>query len=104
MLCHLLALTMFVGVPFGNLLGPLVMWLIKKEEFPLVDTEGKKALNFQISMTIYFIGAFILCFVLIGIPLLAALLVAELILVVIASVKTQNNEAFEYPLSIKFLR
>lgn len=104
MLCHLLALSAFLGVPLGNILGPLIMWLIKKDEMPLVDVEGKKALNFQISMTIYFIGSFILCFVLIGFLFLAALVIMELVLVVIASVKAHNNESFDYPLTIKFLR
>lgn len=104
MLCHLLALSGFIGIPFGHILGPLILWLIKKEEYPLVNREGKKALNFQISMTLYGLIAGILCFILIGFVLIAALVVAEIILVIIASVKTHNGEDFTYPLTIQFLK
>lgn len=104
MLCHLLALAGLVGIPFGNILGPLIIWLIKKDEFPLVNQEGKKSLNFQISMTIYAIVAIILCFILIGFLFLFAIVAAELILVIIASVKTHNGEDFKYPLTIQFLK
>ncbi len=41
--CHLSALVAFIGIPFGNVLGPLVIWLIKKNEMPLVQEEGKAA-------------------------------------------------------------
>ena len=47
MLCHLSAVAGFV-IPFGSILGPLVVWLIKKDEMPIVDLHGKKSLNFQI--------------------------------------------------------
>src|SRR5690242_19907337 len=51
MLCHLLA---FSGhfIPFGHIIGPLVLWLIKKDDSPFVDDQGKESLNFQITMTI----------------------------------------------------
>src|SRR5687767_11747875 len=66
MLCHLSALAGFVVPFFGCIIGPLVVWLIKKDEFPFVNDQGKESLNFQISMTIYCAIAFIMSFVLIG--------------------------------------
>jgi len=51
--CHLAVLAVYMGIPFGNILGPLIIWLVKKDEFPLVDEQGKESLNFQISMLIY---------------------------------------------------
>lgn len=45
--CHLAALTCYVGIPFGNILGPLLVWLFKKDEYALVDEHGKEALNFR---------------------------------------------------------
>jgi uncharacterized Tic20 family protein len=103
-LCHLTALTAFIGIPLGNIFGPLVIWLLKKNEIPVVDAHGKEALNFQISMTIYGIVAGLLAFVIIGIPLLVALAIADLILVIMASVKVNNGEAFQYPVTIHFLK
>jgi len=105
MFCHLSALVnLIVWIPCANILGPPVIWLIKKNEMPLVEKEGKEALNFQISMTIYGAVAFILTFVIIGIPLLILLALANVILVIIASVKVNNGEEFKYPITIRFLK
>ena len=104
MLCHLSALVGFIGVPFGNILGPLVVWLIKKDEFPFVNDQGKESLNFQISMTIYTVIAVILAFFLIGIPAVLVLPIIDVILIVIASVQANNGEAYRYPLTIRFIR
>jgi len=101
--CHLSALA-GLAIPFGNILGPLVIWLIKKNEYPLVDEEGKEALNFQISMTIYCFVAAVLMLVLIGFFLLIALAIAWLVLVIIASVKVSNGESYEYPLTIRLVK
>ena len=102
--CHLSALVAFIGIPFGNILGPLVIWLIKKNEMPLVDLEGKAALNFQISMTIYTLVAFILCFIAIGFILIFPILLANVVLVIIAAIKTSNGEKFQYPVTIVFIK
>lgn len=104
MLCHLSALSAFLGIPFGHLLGPLVVWLVKKNEYPFVDEQGKESLNFQISVTIYAIPLFVLVFVLIGIPLLIALLAVDVVLVIVAAVKASNGESFRYPLTIRFVK
>ena len=104
MLCHLSALAAFLGIPFGHLLGPLVVWLVKKNEYPFVDEQGKESLNFQISVTIYAMPLVILVFVLIGIPLLIALLIGDVIFVIIAAVKASNGESYRYPLTIRFIK
>ena len=103
MLCHLSALAGFV-VPFGNVIGPLVVWMMKKAEYPLVDREGKKALNFQITIAIVFFILIPFCFILIGIPLIVLLGIASLILTIIAAVKTSKGEEYNYPVSIKFIK
>jgi uncharacterized Tic20 family protein len=104
MLCHLTALSMFIGVPFGNLIGPLVVWLIKKNDYPTVDRQGKESLNFQISMIIYSIIAGLLCFIFIGFLLLALLIIIDLVLVIKASVRTSNGQEYLYPFTIRFLK
>jgi len=104
LVCHLSALIMLTGIPFSNLLGPLIVWLIKKNEMPLVQEEGKKALNFQLSMTIYTLVAFLLCFVYIGFLLIFPIIVANIIFVIIASVKTSNGENYQYPFTFQFIK
>src|SRR3990167_9418358 len=69
MICHLSAVAGF-ALPFGNLLGPLIVWLIKRSEMPMVEFHGKEALNFQITVTIAAIISMLLIFVLIGFALL----------------------------------
>jgi uncharacterized Tic20 family protein len=103
MLCHLAALAGFV-IPFGNIIGPLIVWLVKKEESEYVDKQGKESLNFQISVTIYTLIAAVLVLIVIGFILLIAIGIAVLILVVVASIKASNREEFTYPLTIRFIQ
>jgi uncharacterized Tic20 family protein len=89
MLCHLTGL---VGV-----LGPLVVWLIKKEDSPFVDEQGKEALNFQITMLIYGVVAGMLCFACIGFILLPAVSITALVLLIIAAIKANDGHHYRYP-------
>lgn len=104
MLCHLSALCGFIGVPFGHIVGPLILWLIKKEEYSSVDAHGKESLNFQISMTIYASVALVLCFIAIGVPLLVIIALADFVLVIIATVKVNNGESYRYPCNLRLLK
>lgn len=101
MLCHLSALAGFI-FPFGNIIGPLIIWAIKKEEFPWVDQHGKESLNFQISMTIYLLVSAVMIIIIIGIFFLVALGIINLVFIILGSVKANNGEDFSYPLSIRF--
>ena len=104
MLCHLGALAGFVGVPFGNIVGPLIFWLIKRKDFELVDDQGKESLNFQISLTIYAIVSAVLILVLIGILLIFAVLIFGLVMVIVAAMKANAGEKYRYPLCIRFIK
>lgn len=103
MLCHLVAFSGFI-IPFGSIIGPLVMWLIKKEESEFINYHGKESLNFQISIAIYAIISGILALVLIGILFLIALGIIWIVFVIIASVKTSEGEEYRYPLTIRFVK
>ena len=104
MICHLSALAGFL-IPFGNLLGPLVVWLIKRSEMPLVERHGKEALNFQITVTLAFLVCLPLMFVLIGIPLAFAVGVAALVLTIMAAVKVANGDVtYQYPFALRLLK
>ena len=102
MLCHVSTIIGFV-IPFGNILAPLVIWLIKKEEYPLVNDQGKEAVNFQITMTIAVLISALLTIILIGIPLLIALGLAWIILTVIAAMKSYEGEKYRYPYAIRLI-
>ena len=110
-LCHLSSFASFI-VPLGNILGPLVVWILRKDQLPQVDMHGKAALNFNISITIYgVIGIAIslaLMLVLIGFLLIfvvfAAIFVWWMVATVVATVKAGRGEFWEYPLTIRFLR
>ena len=120
MLCHLSALA-GLFFPFGNLLGPLVVWQIKKNELPEIDVHGKESLNFQITMvligvifSIFLVGSmgygaliqspFTMLTSGIGLALLFGFIkLLSLVLVLFAGIKANNGEFFNYP-SIKFLR
>ncbi len=103
MLCHLIAL-IGVLIPFGSIIGPLVIWLIKKDEMPFVNDQGKESLNFQITMIIAFIICFILMFVFIGIFLIIPLFIYWLVIVIMAAVKANDGVAYRYPYTIRFLK
>ena len=104
MLCHLSALVGLLGNGIGFFLGPLIVWLIKKEEHPFIDEQGKEAVNFQITMFIAFMIALVLSFVLIGIPLLVALGVLEIVFPIIAAIQASNGTHYRYPLAIRFIK
>ncbi len=102
MATHLSALIGLIGIPLGNIIGPLVVWLLKREEHKFIDRSGKESLNFQISMTIYGLVAFATVLIGIGIILLPIILIANFVLVIIASIKTSDGE--KYPLTIRFIK
>src|SRR5437868_9168641 len=102
-LCHASALLGLFFHFLGHLLGPLIVWLVKRGDSPEIDAHGKESLNFQISMLIYDAIAAILCFVLIGIPILIALWVLNTVFVIIASVKASEGKFYRYPITIRFI-
>ena len=98
MLCHLSVLIgLFTGLFF---LEPLVIWLLKRNDHPFIDENGKEALNFQISVLIYVV---VLCCLIIGIPFALLLLIANFVLAIIAAIKASNGEVYRYPLALRLI-
>src|SRR5881296_2073569 len=96
-LCHAAALLGLFFHFLGHLLGPLIVWLVKRGDSPEVDAHGKESLNFQISMLIYSVISGILCLVLIGFVLLAILHVLNVVFVIIASIRASEGNFYRYP-------
>lgn len=103
MLAHLSALSGVI-IPFGNIIGPLIIWMMKKDQSWFVNEQGKEALNFQISITIYMIISGVLIMVLIGILLMPIVGLFALIMIVIASLKANQGEMYRYPLTIRLIK
>ena len=95
----------FVGFffPFGNIIGPLIVWAIKKDESQFVDENGKQAVNFQISWTIWLIIAAFSMLILIGFILLPLVAIAWFVLVIVAIIRASNNTVYEYPLTLEII-
>lgn len=105
MLCHLLALCALVGVPLGNLLGPLIIWLVKKDTMPFVDDQGKESLNFQISVAIISILLSpLICLAGIGLLLIIPLVIASLVFSVIGAIKANQGIYYRYPFAIRLIK
>jgi len=103
MLCHLSALAGFI-IPMGSLIGPLVVWLVKKEEIPLVAEHGLKSINFQITMLIAYIICFILMFAVIGVILLPVVAIFSFVMVVVGAIKANDGKPFSYPFSLNLIK
>lgn len=97
MLCHLLGL-------FTSFVGPLVIWLIKKDEDQFVDTQGKEALNFQITVIFASIAAGILSFVCIGFLIAFAVGISDIVFCVLASIASSKGQNYHYPVSLRLVK
>ena len=104
MFCHLAGLAGCVIPVVGNIVGPLVLWQIKKEDSPFVDEHGKEAVNFQISMSLYALISVPLFFICVGPFLLAAVGLMDLVFLLIAAVRANNGQHYRYPLTIRFIK
>ena len=104
MLCHYAAFAWFLAPMIGNVIGPLVVWQLKKDLHPFVDEQGKEALNFQISVSLAAILCVLLMVVVIGFPLLALVSIGALVLTIIAGIKANEGQAYRYPFSWRLLK
>ena len=103
-LCHAAALAGIFLHALGHIFGPLIIWLLKRGESAEIDEHGKESMNFQLSMLIYNAVAFLLCFLLIGIPILIVLWILNTVFVIIASIQAGEGKLYRYPLTIRFIK
>ena len=103
-LCHATALAGFFVPWAGHILGPLIVWLAKRNDSPEIDENGKESLNFQISMLIYNVIAGVLCLVLVGFIILVILHILNLVLVIVASIQASEGKFYRYPMTIRLIK
>lgn len=102
-LCHIVALSGLIGNGVGFVLGPLVVWMIKKDEYPFVEEQGKEAINFQITMIIAAIVSGILTVVVVGFFMLVAVGIVMIAFPIVAALKASNGEHYRYPFTFRFI-
>ena len=114
MFAHLSALAgaLLTGVVggWGFFIGPLVIWLVKKDTMPFVDDQGKEALNFNITVSAIVVLLWIFTFITFGIgwllafPLKVLVGIVAMVLIVIASMKANEGVAYRYPFAIRLIK
>lgn len=90
--------------PLGNILAPLLIWLLKKDQSPAVEEHSREALNFQISMSIYILIASVLIIALVGMVVLPILIVVQIILMIKAALEADRGHFYVYPITIRFIK
>jgi uncharacterized Tic20 family protein len=98
---HLSAFVQFVGIP--AVIGPLVVWLIKRDDDVFAGDQAKEALNFNISMLIYFVGSLAAILLLVGIILVPVVIIAWFVLTIVATIRASNGIYYRYPATIRFI-
>ena len=104
MACHLSALAGLFLPTIGHVLGPLVVWLLKKDSSPFVDAQGKESLNIQLSLSLYALLVAPSVLILIGFFLLGILAFLSLLFSIIGAIRASNGENYRYPMTIRFLK
>jgi uncharacterized Tic20 family protein len=109
MLGHLSALSAFI-TGIGCVLGPLLVWLIKRDTLPFAGEQAKEALNFNITVIIAAAALWLFTILTLGIGLLITvpaclgLFVAWLVLTIIAAVKANSGEHYRYPFTLRLVK
>jgi uncharacterized protein len=103
MLAHLSTFAGFL-LPLGSVLGPLVVWLVKRDQSPFVAEQGKEALNFNISVLLAAIVCAVLVYVFIGILLGVALGIFWLAVTIIAAIKASEGVHYRYPFTLRLVK
>lgn len=101
---HLAALFMLVLPPVGGFLGPLVVWILKKDDMPFVREQGRESLNFQITILIALGIAAVLMLVLIGFVLLPIIALINFVLVVVATLQVSDGRPYRYPFNLRLIQ
>ena len=99
-------LSTFAGliVPFGSVIGPLAVWLTRRDRDPFIDHAGREALNFGISIAVYGSLLLVAALMLVGIPFLIVGVIAWVVLASLAAAKASQGQAYRYPLTMRLIR
>lgn len=99
---HLSTLSNYVGLP--GFIGPLVIYLIKKDTMPFAAEQAREALNFQISLFIYVIGCLLLFFLVLPLFFIPVIAVVHIVFTILASLSVGEGKAYRYPLTLRLVQ
>jgi uncharacterized Tic20 family protein len=99
---NIAVLTHLGGIFFG-LIPALIVWLLKKDDSAYIGAQAREALNFQITVLLGYIVAWVLAWILIGLALLPLIYIANLVLCIVAAVKVSKGEDYQYPLALRLI-
>lgn len=104
MLAHLAALAGLVLPLAGNILGPLLVWLNKRDQSAFIAAHAKEALNFNISVTLAAVVCGFLALIFVGLLLGTALFIAWLVMTLVAAIRASEGVLYHYPLSLRLVK
>jgi len=96
MLCHLLAI-------FTYWIGPLIIWLVKKDQSPFVNQQGKEALNFELTLMIGVVAGVATICIAVGGIILLAVSVVNIVFGILSTIAVNRGEPYRYPVCIRFI-
>lgn len=106
MIAHLSAL-LFLWSGIGGVIGPLIVYLIRKDDMPFAAQQAKEACNFQITMLLLGLVAWFLILLIItlpiGLPMLFILGILDVVLTIVAAVKVSEGVAYRYPFNLRLI-
>ena len=101
--CNFAMLAHVLGI-FTGFVGALIIWLLKKDDSAFINEEAREALNFQITITIGYLVASVLMFILIGMLLLPILYVANIIFCILGAVAASKGQSYRYPFALRLVQ
>jgi len=101
--CNIAMLAHLLGI-FTGFVGALIIWLLKKDDSTFINEEAREALNFQITITIGYLIASVLMFILIGMLLLPILYIANIICCIMGAVAGSKGQSYRYPFAVRLVQ
>lgn len=99
-----MTMLMYILAIFTGFIGPLIIWLIKKDQSPFINDQGKEVLNWCITLVIGFIACLLLTLIVIGAFLMPVLWLLNIIFCIMGAIKTNKGIAYRYPFAIRLLK
>lgn len=96
-LCHVLGF-------FTSFVGPLILWMMKKDTNAYVEHHGREAMNFQITLLIAYVVGGTLSFICIGLVILAAAWIVNIVFSILAAVAASKGQRYQYPVSLRLIK